>query len=144
MYYPSKKDVWISVVIWGVIGLMLADGILDLQWGVFMVPPLISNIFFKLLFILTVSMLLLWVWFRTGYYIGAEWLKVQYGPYKKHIPLEEIEKVVPTRDPFVAPALSSDRLEIHYGPGKFIKISPNNKADFLKRLRKNIKNISII
>lgn len=97
MYYSSKRDVWLSVVIWGVIGLMIADGVLDLQWGVFMVPPLISNTLFKMVFLLAVSVLLLWVWFRTGYYIGSEWLKVQYGPYKKQIRLEEIEKVVPIK-----------------------------------------------
>ncbi|SFJ30677.1 PH domain-containing protein [Halobacillus dabanensis] len=139
IYYPSKKDSWIAVIIWGVIGIMLADGIFGLQWGVFMVPDPISNPLFKLLFLLAVPALLLWIWFGTGYYIDSESLKVHYGPYKKQIRLEEIEKVVPNRDPFLAPALSADRLEIHYGPGKFIKVSPKHKEEFLQRLRKNIK-----
>lgn len=139
MYYPSEKDPWITVLIWGVVLVMLADGIFELGWGVFMVPALFSNALFKFIFILGINGLLLWVWFRTGYTIASEWLTVHYGPYKKHIRVQDIEKIVPVKDPFMAPALSSERLEVHYGPGKFIKISPKFKKDFLQNVRKGVR-----
>lgn len=42
-------------------------------------------------------------------------IQVQSGPFKSSISSNDIEKVRKTKNPFTAPALSIDRLEILYG-----------------------------
>ncbi len=58
--------------------------------------------------------LLLWIWFGTGYKVEGEYLKIRYGPFKSKIKIKEIKKIRRTKNPFTAPALSVDRLEVLY------------------------------
>ncbi|WP_281975761.1 PH domain-containing protein [Halobacillus litoralis] len=138
MYFPSKKDSWLAMILWGVVLVCLIDGIFNFQWGVYMLPSPLDDYFMKLAVLLIISGSLLWVWFRTGYKIGEQWLIVHFGPIKKKIPIEEIGKVFPSKDPFIAPALSVNRLEIHYGNGRYVKVSPKDKGLFLKQLREKL------
>ena len=87
--------------------------------------------------------LLLWIWFKTGYKIEKENLKVQFGPFKKTIKIEEIERVNKVKSPFTAPALSIHRLEILYNKYEVTHISPQNEKEFIRLLIRENPNIQI-
>ncbi|MFC7321507.1 PH domain-containing protein [Halobacillus campisalis] len=78
--------------------------------------------------------LLLWIWFRTGYTIEKGKVHISYGPFRKSISIEKIKKLGKTRNPFTAPALSIDRLDILYGDHQTIQVSPKHEAEFIRLL----------
>ena len=51
---------------------------------------------------------------------------------KWKIPVADIVGVTPSRNPLSSPALSMDRLNISYGKRKFILVSPEDKAGFIR------------
>ena len=58
--------------------------------------------------------------------------------YSLQIPISNIYKIKPSRDPSKAPANSMDRLSIRYtvdGKKKEVLISPENKEDFMQALK---------
>jgi len=77
---------------------------------------------------------LIWIWFGTGYKIEDANIKVQFGPFKRTIGIKEIKKVSKVKNPFTAPSLSIDRLEILYGKYNVINISPKNEKEFIRLL----------
>ncbi|MDA3130287.1 hypothetical protein GJS40_09580 [Aliibacillus thermotolerans] len=78
--------------------------------------------------------LLLWIWFGTGYRVGREFLKVRYGPFKSKIKIKEIKRIRRTKNPFTAPALSVDRLEILFNKYDVINISPKSESKLIHSL----------
>ena len=66
----------------------------------------------------------------TKYVVAAEQLNINSGPFSWSVPIATITSVKETRNPLSGPALSLDRLEISYGKGQTIIISPANKAEF--------------
>jgi hypothetical protein len=74
--------------------------------------------------------------FPLRYLVGEGRLEVRSGFHRQRIPLAEIQRVKPTRNPLSSPALSLDRLEIRWGPGLFqaVLISPTPRDEFLTHL----------
>ncbi|MFS0751660.1 PH domain-containing protein [Oceanobacillus sp. 1P07AA] len=56
--------------------------------------------------------LLIWVWFSTGYQIANDIVKVKAGPFKKTINIQEINKISQRKSVCTAAALATDRLVI--------------------------------
>ncbi len=83
--------------------------------------------------VLTVT-LVVWVYLRTYYVVGAGVLEVRSGPFRWRIQIEQIHRVSPTRSPLSSPALSLNRLRIDYGKGKSILLSPERREDFIRDL----------
>jgi len=52
------------------------------------------------------------------------------GPLRVRVPLAQIQRITPTRSVRSAPTLSLDRLEITYGKGQVVIISPKDHAAF--------------
>ncbi|WP_081044797.1 PH domain-containing protein [Xanthomonas translucens] len=75
-----------------------------------------------------------WLLLSTAYTIESEVLIVRSGPIRQRIPLDQISDIRPSSNPISSPALSLDRLEIHYGQ-KRILISPKDKQGFIKAIR---------
>jgi len=69
----------------------------------------------------------------THYTVDGDTLRVACGPFRWKVPIAAIESVEATRNPLSSPALSLDRLRIHYGKRR-IMISPADKAGFLKAI----------
>lgn len=65
-----------------------------------------------------------WLWFGTGYTVTEQDLKIKAGPIRQTISLQKITNLENTRNPISSPALSPDSLEIKFGDGKFVIISP--------------------
>lgn len=57
-----------------------------------------------------------------------------FGPFKTTVPIGEIKKLSKTKNPFSAPALSIDRMEILYGHYKVALISPDHEEKFVVML----------
>lgn len=73
----------------------------------------------------------LWLFRSTAYVVDDTTLRIRSGPFRWSVPLAEIREVRPSRSPLSSPALSLDRLEIRYGRGSAILVSPADRAGFL-------------
>ncbi len=69
----------------------------------------------------------------THYTVAGNMLRVACGPFRWKVPIDAIQSVEATRSPLSSPALSLDRLRIHYGKRR-IMVSPSDKAGFLKAI----------
>ncbi len=123
MVFPSKKDRWITVLLWGIaiVGLLI---------------PIRTGNLLSVLLILPLIGLLLWFWFRTDYRIIGEKLKIRYGPVRQTINIKEIQVIFKAKkNPLAAaPALSLDRIVLHCGKFNVTSISPQDKQQFLQAL----------
>ncbi|MFD1848889.1 PH domain-containing protein [Oceanobacillus bengalensis] len=122
MYFPSKRDKWISLIVWGIV--LLGVGV-----------PLIKGQVITLFVMLVVGVFLLWFWFRTGYLIEDHHIKVRYGPIKQTVHIQDIQQVVKSKLPFSSPALSLERIQINCA-SKYdqVTISPENQQVFIEKL----------
>ena len=126
--YESKRDLWISVLIWaGAVACAYAG------FEQFQTPaPLLRRVALLVL-LLAVAGFMLWVLYRTRYTLRDDTLLIQCGPFRYRVPLTEIDAVCPSRNPLSSPACSLDRLLITWKGGrKRILISPDDKAGFLR------------
>jgi len=119
MYFSSKRDWWLGLLIWG---LVLLAG----------VPALLKPGKGQFIIMIAVLLFVGWVWFGTGYEILDDELRIRCGPFRQKIPLREIKEIKKTRSPLSAPACSLDRMEIEYGKSKRVMISPADKESFIK------------
>lgn len=76
----------------------------------------------------------------THYTVTGDTLRVVCGPFRWKVPIDTIESVEATRNPLSSPALSLDRLRIHYGK-KRIMVSPSDKAGFLRAIGQDLGNV---
>jgi len=130
MYFPTKRDVWLGILIWG---LMLFG----------MIPAIIQSAKLPLVIMILVVLFVGWIWFGTGYEISEDRLKISCGPFRQRIPIKEIKEIKRTRSPLSSPACSLDRMEIKYGKSKRIMISPADKENFIKTIMKKSRNIQL-
>jgi hypothetical protein len=121
LQFPSKRDFWLGLLIWG---LMLLGAI----------PALLKPGKGQFIIMVAVVLFIGWIWFGTGYEISGDELKIRCGPFRQRIPLQEIKEIKKTRSPLSAPACSLDRLEIKYGAAKRVLISPADKEGFIQLL----------
>lgn len=119
--FKSKKDAWLSVLIWGVIILMFFMMITEQNIVVYIVG-ILNNA------------LLLWLWFGTSYRIDDETLIVRSEPFKSTIDIKTIKKLKATKTLLAGPALSIDRIEIQYKTYDTVIVSPKDKSKFIEIL----------
>ncbi len=121
MYFPSKRDWWLGLLIWGLVLLAAIPALLKPGKGQFII-------------MIAVILFVGWIWFGTGYEISDGELKIRCGPFRQRIPLQEIKEIKKTRSPLSSPACSLDRMEIKYGQSKRVMISPADKEGFIRLL----------
>ena len=78
----------------------------------------------------------LWLLTSTYYLVDDATLQVKSGPFRWSVKLAEITAVKPSNSPLASPALSFDRLEIHYTNGKQLLVSPKDKQAFISALQR--------
>lgn len=130
MYFPSKRDLWLTLVLWGAALFSI-------------VPAIMDKNFIGLIIGLIIAIFIGWLWFTTGYFIGNGKITIKFGPFKKIVHIKDISKINKTRSPFSAPALSMDRLEINYGKFDGVLISPINEYEFIHLLLQENPNIQV-
>jgi Bacterial PH domain len=80
----------------------------------------------------------IWITFTTYYELEHDALVAHSGPFSWRIPLAEIIAVRPSDSSQSSPAMSMDRLEIRYGSGRSLLISPADQAGFLAMLHHRV------
>lgn len=134
--FPSKRDAWLTVVLWSAVVACVGGGLVDLASGGLVDlasggPPLVKAL--GLVVPLAVAALILWVLYGTSYTFAGPVLDIRSGPFRFQVALGEIDSVVPSRNPLSGPACSLDRLLIRYGHRQIL-VSPEDRAGFLDAL----------
>ncbi len=128
VYFPSKKDWWLVLLIWVGVIVSVLGGV---------IPAFLqeSSIAYRvLIFCICLGMdaLMLWVLYGTGYTITNDCVQIRCGPFHFQVYLEDISSITSTKNPFSSPACSLDRLSIGYMDSlRSIMISPKDQAGFL-------------
>ena len=118
--FKSKVDAWLLVILILSVFATLA--------AAFTITYLsLSNLLIATPILLLGAGLPLWLLLQTHYTFTGPQLVVQSGPFKWKIQVSDVRSVDPTRNPLSSPALSLDRLQIDYGSGKTILVSPTDK-----------------
>ncbi|MCA0151114.1 PH domain-containing protein [Rossellomorea vietnamensis] len=139
MKIKSRKDWWLSLIVWATMILAIGSGFYALF------DKTLNT--FDLIITFTLCVLLpffiMWMWVTTYYVVDENHLTIRFGPFKKIVPLDTIKSVRKTTNPISSPALSLKRLEIVYGYYNSVLISPINRDEFIEILSKRCKNIEI-
>jgi hypothetical protein len=127
LVYKSKVDAWLAILL----GVMVVAYAVIGGAMLILVP--------KLGMVIGIILLLAAAWVAstlawTDYTFADGALLVRCGPIKWRIPLGLITDAVPIRSRLSGPALSMDRVQLSYGTGKVINISPADRQDFLAEL----------
>ena len=78
-----------------------------------------------------------WILLSTCYALQGDSLVTRCGPFTWRIPLAEVTGIRESDSVRSAPALSMDRLEVVYGGGRVLVISPADKEGFAAALRRH-------
>jgi hypothetical protein len=89
-----------------------------------------------LLFLATVT--IGWIFVATYYELTADQLVTRCGPFTWRIPLAEVSAIRESNSARSGPALSLDRMEIVYGDGKVLVISPTDKGRFVAAVHQRV------
>ena len=89
-----------------------------------------------------VAALVVWIVLSTYYEFTRDLLVAHCGPFSWRIPLKAISSVRESRSVRSGPALSMDRLEVAWGEGRVLIISPEDKAGFLGVLHRHAEQLS--
>lgn len=128
MVFRSRIDAWLMAVL--VVTTLLVAGLA--AWALGSAPPKAGMIVAGVA--LGGQALILWLAFSVRYTVAEGQLRVHAGPLRTAIPLASIESVRPSRNAASAPALSLQRLEIRYGGGRVLLVSPRDRARFAAAL----------
>ena len=75
---------------------------------------------------------IVWTYRGTRYLVTDREVIARSGPFRWRIEIAGIESIRPSRSPLSSPAMSLDRLEIRYGGGRRLLISPKDREGFLE------------
>lgn len=133
MTYSSKKDWWLYGLVWGVVLVLLAVGLL------YVLAPFGNPALGWALVRAGAGTLLalLLTTYPLNYEITETELVARSGFMRWRVPLADIQEVVPSRNAASAPAWSLDRLRIEYlkgGQSRVLLISPSDKRAFMRDL----------
>lgn len=130
MKYPSKIDLWLGIV------LAFAPAALLLEAFI---------LHSRLVALVAASVFVVYglVVFPTNHELAPDQLIVRSGLIRRSIPYPQIHRVLASRSRLSSPALSLDRLELAYGNGRAILISPRDRAAFLNDLATRVPGLRI-
>ncbi len=123
--FRSKVDWWISAIMIFVLATQL--------FVVLQIVPELNNgtqTYVALGTVIGVFFLVLAILLRTYYSVYRGALKIVSGPFWWTVKLADINSVRETRSPLSSPALSLERIRIHYGKRRWVMVSPADKAGF--------------
>lgn len=122
--FKSKIDSWL-------IALLVIEAVPLLAIGIIIaITTGTGKDWVALVIIIAAQSLPIWLLRTTNYTVSSNHLRIRFGPFKWKIALDSITSVQASSDLRSGPALSLDRLEIKYGDGKSVVVSPVDKAGF--------------
>ena len=119
--FSSKIDLWLLLVLLLAIAVCTIAAFGSLRTG---------NWLSAIVVLVVGAGLPVWLLLSTHYTITDETLVVRSGPFSWRVELTAISSIQPTSNPVSSPALSLDRLAIHYGNGKRLLVSPQDQEGF--------------
>lgn len=119
--FSSKIDLWLLLVLLLAIVVCVLAAFGSLRTGNFLAAIIVLVIG---------AGLPAWLLLSTYYIVTDKDLIVRSGPFRWRVQLTAISSVQPTSNPGSSPALSLDRLAIHYDNGKTLLVSPQDKKGF--------------
>ena len=125
--FPSKIDrwiVWLTAIPLTILAAAVTSALLA---G----PPLPAAFLMVGLEVLIVAFIG-WTYRGTRYLVTDREVIARSGPFRWLIEIAGIESIRPSRSPLSSPAMSLDRLEIRYGGGRGLLISPKDREGFLE------------
>ena len=128
--FRSKVDLWVVLLTVGAPVLALDFFLDDTP-----IKDSSANLI-TLLIVVLVLCLFAGLYFTTRYRITSELLLVRSGPFSWVVSLSEISSIEPTHSLALGPALSLDRLLIHYGENSELLVSPTDKQGFVAAIKK--------
>ena len=140
MKFTSKKDWWLTAIIWTAMLFAIGSG----GYALIKETPSLGDLLLTMTFTFLLPILILWLWLTTFYLVEEDNLIIKYGPFKKTIPLESIKSIKKTMNPLSSPALSLKRLDIEYGQYQNVLISPKDRDEFMEILSKRCPNAKIV
>lgn len=95
--------------------------------------------------VLTISIMIfiLFGWFRTGYQIDNETIKIQNGLFHIKVNIQDIRKITKEKSILAGASLAIDRLVLHFDNYKQHQISPEKEAEFIELLLNKNPNIEL-
>ena len=142
--FNSKKSAGL-----GALFLIVSFMILFLGFGLQLIlnqPLGFYEFLIKTLISILVIGLFIWCWTGTCYIIDKEKLSARCGPFRFPVPIQSIKTIrtdQKTINGIIKPTLSWECIEIEYGKGKILSISPENQDRFIKTLTDSNKEIKI-
>lgn len=124
--FRSKIDWWLILLIIGIFGYPIVEGVL-------------TNQFVISLTMLAILLVIFWMFSKIKYIIDANVLKIWWIK----IEIKSIKRIYKTRNPLSSPALSLDRIAIVYNKYDEVLISPKDKQGFVEELLKQNPNIEV-
>jgi Na+/melibiose symporter-like transporter len=134
MVFASKVDAWVPAA---AIGIPVAS-LAAVLFASFKSQGPVAPAIFATAMVLVVVSFVAWLFLTTKYRVENGILTVRCGPLRWTIPIRDIDSVTATRNHLSSPALSLDRLQIHYRSGtreNDILVSPDDKQGFIAALR---------
>jgi hypothetical protein len=123
--FRSKRDGWISAVIWASAVFCAAAATAVMSGGA--VP--LANLVVAVVLVAAAG-LMLWVLYGTSYSMADGLLRIRSGPYRVEVPLAEVTSVERSRTALAAPACSLDRVAVRYG-NRCVVVSPEDRDAFV-------------
>ncbi|MBN8566503.1 MAG: PH domain-containing protein [Flavobacteriales bacterium] len=117
--YRSKIDWWLILLILGIFGYPIMEGILTNQYGLSIT-------------MISILIIMFWMFSKIKYVIEGTMLKVWWVK----IDIHSIKRIYKTNNPLSSPALSLDRIAIVYNKYDEVLISPKLKKEFVDELLK--------
>lgn len=129
IFFISKKDVLYFSLIWGTTALVFLSIVLP-----FIFTLSIFNFIWGFLGSIIIGFFV-WIWFGTGYRVESNTVKIQTGPFKQTIGIQDIKNIIKKKSVWSAAALATDRLVIRYGKYDWdVLVSPKKEYEFIKLL----------
>jgi hypothetical protein len=117
--YRSKIDWWLILLILGIFGYPIVEGIQTNQYGLSIT-------------MISILIVIFWMFSKIKYVIEGTMLKVWWVK----IDIHSIKRIYKTNNPLSSPALSLDRIAIVYNKYDEVLISPKLKKEFVEKLLK--------
>ena len=127
MLFKSQVDWWYYLIIGAVVIILAISTVPAIQQGK------LNLLWAGFIWLLSLG-LPLWLLLNTNYQVTKDSLLIRSGPFKWVVPLGDIHSANLTRSNWSAPALSLNRIELSYGNGKRILVSPKDRAAFLEAI----------
>jgi Bacterial PH domain len=135
--FRSRVDIWLVVLIFGTgIG-----SLIHLAYKLRVTGD--SRLYTPFLIVIVSMAPLVWMFTQLSYIITDRELQVRGSIIRSTIPLSTVRSIRPSSSILSAPALSMTRIEVIYGSGNSVVISPKDEARFLETMQARVPGLVI-